>query len=31
LQLPEWLFWLYPLLRPFGWLFRKPDRAGDSK
>jgi hypothetical protein len=31
LQLPERLFWLYPLLRPFGWLFRRPDRADDSE
>jgi hypothetical protein len=31
LPLPERLFWLYPLLRPFGWLFRRPDRTGDSK
>jgi hypothetical protein len=23
-QLPERLFWLYPLVRPFGWLFRRP-------
>jgi Uncharacterised nucleotidyltransferase len=23
-QLPDRLFWLYPLLRPFGWLFRRP-------
>ena len=31
LPLPERLFWLYPLLRPFGWLLRRPDRADDSK
>jgi hypothetical protein len=23
-QLPDRLFWLYPLLRPFGWLLRRP-------
>ena len=28
LRLPDALFWLYPLLRPVGWLVRRWRRSG---
>lgn len=28
LPLPDWLLWLYPLIRPFGWLFRREAHRG---